>query len=781
MRSSYNSLYKRKIDSFSRRTLLAAGLIISAGLQYSFDANAQSFVNGGFTQIDVDGGGWFTGFAAHSSGRLYGRTDVGGAYRFDSNTQSWTWLNGSIDRFGSSLVHGIAVNPGNVNDPANSDVIYMATGTSLLGTQSGSGIWKSTDSGNSWNHVLQGVNFSGNDEIRIGGSALTIDPNNSNNVYAGSRNGLYFTNNSGGTWNEIGQSTFNNKPISSIHIGSTSPVQDHLLVAAEGGVYVQTAQGGSFSQIVNMDTVYRIDRQSDGTVWVVGRDNAQGSSFGSTATNRVLKISATNWNQTATYTTQDLTASANAGDWSLGLLKVLDDDSVVVGSVNAFERTVRTFNGGASWNELDMNLVGNKPIYFTPNQTKVSFGRNEILQDPSDSSRWYLAGGFGPKVSTDQGSSWEHINDGIGEIVGHKVNFHPTNPDVVFLPAVDVIGSFIYDASQSNGLDGSVDQNLRGILPDFTASASVEALMNGNNYTVLGVGFSDQPILIRSSDAGATWSATVNPTGLPSNKPLVGGLLAPDNPNEMLVIVGNRSDTNDSEPGIYRSTDNGQSFTQSTGIGFDGDIAFLGDEFRTYNSLYANDDPAFIDHRYAFLNGRGFYTSDDRGASWTRESTALPTDWGVMAQNGTNTNELWVNLRTFDDPQLQGKSVWKSLDMGQTWQEVSGFSFPDLANGLPTPLVDVYGDEVVVWGQREGDTELHIYYSGDGGVNWDRIDRDGHYFTSLGGLAIDPHRPGHIWISTSGRSYSLFTVIPAPATSSLLLVSSATLLRRRRA
>ena len=38
---------------------------------------------GTFRQTNLDGGGWLTGFASHSGGRLYARTDVGGVYRSD--------------------------------------------------------------------------------------------------------------------------------------------------------------------------------------------------------------------------------------------------------------------------------------------------------------------------------------------------------------------------------------------------------------------------------------------------------------------------------------------------------------------------------------------------------------------------------------------------------------------------------------------------------------------------------------------------------------------------
>ena len=39
--------------------------------------------------IPLDGGGWFSGFAVHPSGRLYGYGDVFGVFRSDDSGQHW--------------------------------------------------------------------------------------------------------------------------------------------------------------------------------------------------------------------------------------------------------------------------------------------------------------------------------------------------------------------------------------------------------------------------------------------------------------------------------------------------------------------------------------------------------------------------------------------------------------------------------------------------------------------------------------------------------------------
>ncbi len=63
--------------------------------------------------------------------------------------------------------------------------------------------------------------------------------------------------------------------------------------------------------------------------------------------------------------------------------------------------------------------------------------------------------------------------------------------------------------------------------------------------------------------------------------------------------------------------------------------------------------------------------------------------------------------------------------------------------------------------QKTGDVADHIYVSPDNGVTWDEITRPGQRFANAEAVAVDPYRPGTIWISTGGRSVARFT--PAPA------------------
>lgn len=82
-----------------------------------------------FAPLTVGGGGWVTGLAGKGD-RLYARTDVGGAYRYDRPSRSWSQMIAAT---------GVTLDP-RENDyqvealacaPSNPDVVYAAVGDGL--------------------------------------------------------------------------------------------------------------------------------------------------------------------------------------------------------------------------------------------------------------------------------------------------------------------------------------------------------------------------------------------------------------------------------------------------------------------------------------------------------------------------------------------------------------------------------------------------------------------------------------------------------------------------
>ena len=90
-------------------------------------ADPNVYVNSDWTygQVAIGGGGFVTGIISTSQqGLFYARTDVGGAYRWDNDKQTWVALNYDItvDDVGLLSIDGIAV------DPENPAKVYLAAG-----------------------------------------------------------------------------------------------------------------------------------------------------------------------------------------------------------------------------------------------------------------------------------------------------------------------------------------------------------------------------------------------------------------------------------------------------------------------------------------------------------------------------------------------------------------------------------------------------------------------------------------------------------------------------
>ena len=98
------------------------------------------------------GGGYVTGLIFHptTANVLYARTDIGGAYRWNQATSSWTAITDGLG-FGAdeSVYHGVE---SIALDPNNDQLVYMVAG---MYTAEGNAarLYISSDRGDTWTHV----------------------------------------------------------------------------------------------------------------------------------------------------------------------------------------------------------------------------------------------------------------------------------------------------------------------------------------------------------------------------------------------------------------------------------------------------------------------------------------------------------------------------------------------------------------------------------------------------------------------------------------------------
>ena len=158
-----------------------------------------------FKSVRTGGGGGFIVdvlFNPKQKDLIYAKTDMGGAYRWEPTTSTWTqllnWV--SADNWNMTGVESIAT------DPVNPNNLYIAAGTytNSWTSQNGS-ILRSTDKGNTFQITQMPFKMGGNMPGRGMGERLAVDPNKNSILYFGARsgNGLWKSSDSGVTWAKV--------------------------------------------------------------------------------------------------------------------------------------------------------------------------------------------------------------------------------------------------------------------------------------------------------------------------------------------------------------------------------------------------------------------------------------------------------------------------------------------------------------------------------------------------------------------------------------------------
>jgi len=167
---------------------------------------AQAAQSGGnvtynWKNVVVLGGGFVSGiiFSPVEKDLIYARTDVGGAYRWNQADKSWTSITDEFGRDANSGIESLAA------DPVDANKVYLAAGNST-GSWAGNGyILRSSDRGNTWQKTDMPLKMGGNEDGRSNGERLAIDPNLTSVLFFGSRqNGLWKSNDSGASWDKVG-------------------------------------------------------------------------------------------------------------------------------------------------------------------------------------------------------------------------------------------------------------------------------------------------------------------------------------------------------------------------------------------------------------------------------------------------------------------------------------------------------------------------------------------------------------------------------------------------
>ena len=269
--------------------------------------------------------------------------------------------------------------------------------------------------------------------------------------------------------------------------------------------------------------------------------------------------------------------------------------------------------------------------------------------------------------------------------------------------------------------------------------------------------------------AGGIWKTTNNGITFKSifNDPRVVAMgdlaIAPSDPEQIWAGTGEEDSRNSISPGggIFKSTDGGDSW-EFKGLR----------ETQVIGRIVVNPlDPnivfvAALGHIWGANPERGLYRTTDGGDSW--ELVKFISDKAGFVDVALRPGEpevvfaaSWERVRGpwFLNSGGPGSALWKSIDGGDSWTEVSGSGFPTATKGR-IGLSISQSDPNVMYAMVEAEEEEDgsggngLYRSADGGDSWEKVNDANTRPFYYSQVRVDPLDPGRVYFSSTPVLYS---------------------------
>nr|WP_308211869.1 xyloglucanase [Actinoallomurus soli] len=717
--------------------------------------------------VQIGGGGFVPSIVFNQSqaNLIYARTDIGGVYRWNQSTSSWTPLLDSIGFTNWGWMGAASL----ASDPVDPNRVYVAAGMYTNGWDPNNGaILRSTDKGDSWTATQLPFKLGGNMPGRGMGERLAIDPNKDAVLYLGapSGNGLWRSTDYGATWAKVtsfpNPGTYQQDPSDSSgylsddqgvvwvtfdkRTGSAGNATKTIYVGVadpQNTVYRSTDGGSTWQRLAGQPTGYLAHKgvldTTNGYLYLATSDKG-GPYDGSKG--QVWRY------DTATGAWTDISPiPVSSGDNYYGYSGLSVDRQhpgtlMVTGYSSWWPDTMiwRSTNNGATWTRIwDWSSYPNRTFRYTQDVSSVpwlTFGAypsppevtpklgwmTEGLEiDPFDSARMMYGTGatiYGTTNLTD----WD---------AGKQIAIKPMVKGLEETAVNDLISPPSGDArllSALGDIDGFRHTNLDAIpsmmftQPNLTTTTSLDYAETNPGWMVRvgDVDKSASPGVNRvgfSTDGGADWWQGSEPPGVTG-----GGTVA-------AAADGSRFVWSPDGTGVYYSVGFGNSWTASSGIPSGARVA--ADRVNP--------------KKFYGLSGGRLYVSTDGGATFTATAaTGLPSSGHVKAVAG-HEGDLWLAGGTSGS----AYGLWHSTDSGATFtklsnvQEADNVGFGKAATGKTYPALYVIAK---VGGVRG------VFRSDDSGTTWVRINDDAHQWGNIGAaITGDPRVYGRVYVGTNGR------------------------------
>ena len=443
---------------------------------------------------------------------VYAGTLDNGIYKSADDGMSWFSINNNINL---ARVDDIAI------DPFNRQIIYLAGSEH----ETGEGIFRSSDEGDSWIKLPANVSYSW-----PSGNFIVIDPANTDIIYSVSYQSIFKSTDGGANWTEtqITPHHVNTIVIDPRPVGN--PLTERTLYAGTDteGIYKSTDSGQNWTPVNSGIRGLNFPRSRAHSL-SIDQDNHNIIYTGSI--NGGLKST----NRGGSW------ASLNLNEWQVGTLAT---HSSAPGDVYAFEHNL--------WKSTD---YGNTWTQLTGSGDFCCFGDGDFVIAPSNPLTFYIAGlwsGSTPNgiyKSTNGGSSWTLMNNGLTNEKIRTLAVHPTDADIVFAATM---GDWPIDPDTDYGLFKTTDggQNWYQVNCGLPAVLHINqiAIYPGDPNIIYMASEGQNQGIYRSDDGGECWRNIFgdNASSL---------TIHPDNPEILYVGTWNSG-------GFYVTLNGGGTWTQ---------------------------------------------------------------------------------------------------------------------------------------------------------------------------------------------------------------------------
>ncbi|MFF5496118.1 RICIN domain-containing protein [Streptomyces aquilus] len=690
-------------------------LVKSAEAPASGTGEAQTTAASGpyaWKNAQVVGGGYVTGlvFNPKEKGLLYARTDMGGAYRWDTGAEQWIPLTDGLGEKDWNLLGIDSV----ATDPVAPDRLYLGAGTYTNDWAGNGAILRSTDRGRTFQRTELPFKLGGNEDGRGAGERLVIDPADHSTLLLGTRkNGLWRSTDYGVTWRQV----------------SSFPVKDGA--GSGGGIsFVTYGPAGSKTVYVGVgDKSTSLYRSADGgSTWqaVSGQPTGQMPQHGVVSGDGSLYLTYTNalgpngvtggsvWKYTPSGGAWK-NVSPSSGSYGFSGLAVdpQKPSTVMVTTLDRWwpeDEIYRTTDGGTTWKALaDKSQRDASAAPYIG--TGIGHWMTALAIDPFDSGHVLYGTGSGIWRSKDAAASdsggtshWTVGSRGLEETALIDAVAPPGGAAVV--TAMGDQGGFRHD-----DLGKVPSGRLKN--PMMTNSTDIDFAQN-NPSVMVRVGRGGDKDGAYSTDGGTSWTGFRTE---PVDSALDGHVaVAADGSTIVWTQAGQAP---------YRSTDRGASWSRAGGLGTD---AVVVADRSSANTFYS-------------LSGGTLYASTDGGATFTARATGLPS--GKLTAVPGIAGDLWIAGG--------GRGVLHSTDGGRSFstpgavQSASAVGFGKAKPGTDYQALYLIGTVKDVTG---------VFRSTDKGATWLRVNDDAHQWGSIGGVGVitgDPDTYGRVYVGTNGR------------------------------